>query len=138
MAHVCLAFIEGHSLIHYSAAPSTLLTSNHSPVWSISNLPTPRSPGAVKMMTLAPEVPGAIELTRELVDRGWIVSLGHTRADLEQLEQAFAAGARHLTHFMNAMPPLHHRTPGPSAGALLERTSRLTSLPTAFTLTRSC
>ena len=82
-------------------------------VVDIETLPTPRAPGAVRMMTLAPEVPGAIELTRELVDRGWIVSLGHTRADLEQLEQAFAAGARHLTHFMNAMPPLHHRTPGP-------------------------
>ena len=90
-------------------------------VVDIETLPTPRSPGAVKMMTLAPEVPGAIELTRELVDRGWIVSLGHTRADLDQLEQAFVAGARHLTHFMNAMPPLHHRTPGPVGWGLTRK-----------------
>ena len=87
----------------------------------IETLPTPRSSSAVRMMTLAPEVPGAIELTRELVGRGWVVSLGHTRADLEQLEQAFAAGARHLTHFMNAMPPLHHRAPGPVGWGLTRR-----------------
>ncbi|HET6670987.1 MAG TPA: N-acetylglucosamine-6-phosphate deacetylase [Pyrinomonadaceae bacterium] len=79
----------------------------------IEILPTPRAPGAVRMMTLAPEIPGGIELIQQLVDRGWIVSIGHTRAGLEELEQAFAAGARHLTHFMNAMPPLHHRAPGP-------------------------
>ena len=90
-------------------------------VVDIETLPTPRSPSAVRMMTLAPEVPGAIELTRELVRRGWIVSLGHTRADLEQLEQAFAVGARHLTHFMNAMPPLHHRAPGPVGWGLTRR-----------------
>lgn len=79
----------------------------------IEILPTPRAPGAVRMMTLAPEIPGGIELIQGLVGRGWIVSIGHTRAGLEELEQAFAAGARHLTHFMNAMPPLHHRAPGP-------------------------
>ena len=79
----------------------------------IAALPTPNVPGAVRLMTLAPEVEGGIDLTRELVSRGWVVSLGHTRADLERLEQAFAAGAHHLTHFMNAMPPLHHRAPGP-------------------------
>ena len=49
----------------------------------------------------------------ELTRRGWIVSLGHTRADFEVLDKALAAGARHMTHFMNAMPPLHHRSPGP-------------------------
>lgn len=87
----------------------------------IEILPVPHSPGAVKMMTLAPEVSGAIELTRALVDRGWIVSLGHTRAGIEVLDQAFAAGARHLTHFMNAMPPLHHRAPGPVGWGLTKR-----------------
>jgi N-acetylglucosamine-6-phosphate deacetylase len=76
-------------------------------------LPTPESPHAVRMMTLAPEVEGGVELIRELVRRGWIVSLGHTRAGIEVLDQALAAGARHMTHFMNAMPPMHHRAPGP-------------------------
>jgi N-acetylglucosamine-6-phosphate deacetylase len=65
------------------------------------------------MMTLAPEVEGGVELIGELSRRGWVVSVGHTRADLEVLERARAAGARHMTHFLNAMSPLHHRAPGP-------------------------
>lgn len=90
-------------------------------VADIEILPTPGASGAVKMMTLAPEVPGAVELTRELVERGWIVAIGHTRAGLEELELAFAAGARHLTHFLNAMPPLHHRAPGPVGWGLTKK-----------------
>ena len=72
------------------------------------------------MMTLAPEVEGGIELTRELCSRGWIVSLGHTRAEFDQLDRAHSAGAHHMTHFMNAMAPLHHRSPGPVAWGLLQ------------------
>jgi len=84
----------------------------------LDDLPTPQVAGAVRMMTVAPEVDGGIELIRELVGRGWIVSLGHTRADVETLDRAFAAGAHHMTHFMNAMAPLHHRSPGPIAWGL--------------------
>jgi N-acetylglucosamine-6-phosphate deacetylase len=76
-------------------------------------LPTPQVAGAVRLMTVAPEVDGGIELIQELVGRGWIVSLGHTRADVETLDRALTAGAHHMTHFMNAMPQLHHRAPGP-------------------------
>jgi N-acetylglucosamine-6-phosphate deacetylase len=54
-----------------------------------------------------------VELVTELQRRGWIVSIGHTRAAVAVLDQALQAGARHMTHFMNAMPPLHHRSPGP-------------------------
>ena len=72
----------------------------------------------VRMITLAPEVEGGVELVRELKRRGWIVSIGHTRATLDVLDQALAAGARHMTHFMNAMAPLHHRNPGPIAWGL--------------------
>ena len=70
------------------------------------------------MITLAPEIVGDVELVRELTRRGWIVSIGHTRASLEILDEALAAGARHMTHFMNAMSPLHHRSPGPIAWGL--------------------
>jgi N-acetylglucosamine-6-phosphate deacetylase len=85
----------------------------------IDSLPRiPDGQVARHMTTLAPEVEGGIELVRELTRRGWIVSIGHTRADFELLEKAFAAGARHLTHFMNAMAPLHHRSPGPIAWGL--------------------
>ncbi|MGI8919197.1 MAG: N-acetylglucosamine-6-phosphate deacetylase [Pyrinomonadaceae bacterium] len=90
-------------------------------VGDIETLPAPRASNAIKMMTLAPEVPGAINLTRELVDRGWIVAIGHTQAGLKELELAFSAGARHLTHFMNAMPPLHHRAPGPVGWGLTKK-----------------
>ena len=72
----------------------------------------------IRMITLAPEVAGGVELVRELKRRGWVISLGHTRATLEVLDQAFNAGARHMTHFMNAMAPLHHRNPGPIAWGL--------------------
>lgn len=68
---------------------------------------------AAHMMTVAPEIDGGLELIRELRARGWIVSIGHTRATVEMLEGARAAGAQHMTHFLNAMSPLHHRAPGP-------------------------
>ncbi|HSE16189.1 MAG TPA: N-acetylglucosamine-6-phosphate deacetylase [Pyrinomonadaceae bacterium] len=73
---------------------------------------------AVRMITLAPEVAGGVELVRELKRRGWVISIGHTRAGLDVLDQACEAGAHHMTHFMNAMAPLHHRNPGPIAWGL--------------------
>jgi N-acetylglucosamine-6-phosphate deacetylase len=79
----------------------------------VAALPLPNIAGAVRMITVAPEIEGGIELVRELNDRGWLVALGHTRASVEQLDRACEAGAGHLTHFMNAMPQLHHRSPGP-------------------------
>jgi N-acetylglucosamine-6-phosphate deacetylase len=74
---------------------------------------------ASHMMTVAPEVEGGVALVRELTARGWVVSLGHTRADLATLDAARAAGARHMTHFFNAMSPLHHRAPGAVGWGLL-------------------
>lgn len=76
------------------------------------------TPDGARMITLAPEVSGGVELIRELKQRGWVISIGHTRADLKVLDDACEAGARHMTHFMNAMSPLHHRTPGPIAWGL--------------------
>lgn len=65
------------------------------------------------MVTLAPEIPGGLELVAEFSKRGFLVSMGHTDADYQTLERAVAVGARHMTHFCNAMRPLHHRSPGP-------------------------
>jgi N-acetylglucosamine-6-phosphate deacetylase len=79
----------------------------------LDDLPMLSDESAKHMITMAPEIAGGVELVRELTRRGWVVSLGHTRADFEILDKAFAAGARHMTHFMNAMTPLHHRAPGP-------------------------
>lgn len=72
----------------------------------------PRLKNGVHMTTLAPEVNGGIELIGELAKQGWIVSIGHTRADLETLDRAYDAGARHMTHFFNAMTGVHHREVG--------------------------
>ncbi len=71
------------------------------------------------MTTLAPEIPGGIAVVREFVKRGFVVSLGHTDADVPALDAAFAAGARHMTHFGNAMKPLHHRAAGPVGWGLI-------------------
>jgi N-acetylglucosamine-6-phosphate deacetylase len=79
----------------------------------LDDLPMLSDESSKHMITMAPEIAGGVELVRELTRRGWVVSLGHTRADFEVLDNAFAAGARHMTHFMNAMTPLHHRAPGP-------------------------
>jgi N-acetylglucosamine-6-phosphate deacetylase len=70
------------------------------------------------MITLAPELAGATSLLDECVDRGVRVSIGHTDATFEQVVDAVNRGARHMTHTFNAMPPLHHRRPGPIAAAM--------------------
>ena len=85
----------------------------------LDTLPTLKAGGAAHMMTLAPEVEGGTELVRELTRRGWVASIGHTRADLAALEGARLAGARHMTHFLNAMSPLHQRAPGPVGWGLM-------------------
>jgi len=86
----------------------------------LDELPVLGIEGAAHMITLAPEVEGGVPLVAELVRRGWVVSIGHTRANVETLEGARAAGARHMTHFLNAMSPLHHREPGPIGWGLLQ------------------
>jgi N-acetylglucosamine-6-phosphate deacetylase len=85
----------------------------------LDELPLLQTPGARMMTTLAPEIEGGLELVRALESRKWILSLGHTRATSEVLDRAFEAGAHHMTHFMNAMAPLHHRSPGPIAWGLM-------------------
>jgi len=85
----------------------------------LDELPLLQTAGARMMTTLAPEIEGGLELVRALESRKWILSLGHTRATSEVLDRAFEAGAHHMTHFMNAMAPLHHRSPGPIAWGLM-------------------
>ncbi|HXI91816.1 MAG TPA: N-acetylglucosamine-6-phosphate deacetylase [Blastocatellia bacterium] len=72
-----------------------------------------------RLMTLAPETQGGLDLTRELTRNGVRVFIGHSQADPATLDLAFEAGARHITHFPNALDPLHHRKPGAVAWGLL-------------------
>ncbi len=73
----------------------------------------------VKMVTIAPELEGSMDFIREVSDK-CIVSLGHTDCDYDTAIEAIENGANCLTHMYNAMPPLHHRNPGP-IGAALEK-----------------
>ncbi len=70
------------------------------------------------IVTLAPEIPGGLELTRALVAGGVRVSLGHSGATFEQAQEAIGAGARQATHLFNRMRPLTHRDPGLVGAAL--------------------
>src|SRR5271156_1256348 len=68
--------------------------------------------GLVKIVTVAPEIPGALQLIARAVADGLVVALGHTDADYEQARAAIKAGARHAVHVYNAMRPFTHRDPG--------------------------
>ncbi len=73
----------------------------------------------VRIVSLAPELPGAEECIRELADAGIVVSGGHSEANYAAFEKAREAGMRHLTHFCNAMLPAHHLRPTMVNGGLI-------------------
>ncbi|MCD4533317.1 N-acetylglucosamine-6-phosphate deacetylase [Nocardioides sp. cx-169] len=75
--------------------------------------------GHVRMVTLAPELPGGLDAIRRLTAAGVVSAIGHTEATYDVARAALDAGASVGTHLFNAMRPLHHREPGPIA-ALLE------------------
>ncbi|RGE19811.1 N-acetylglucosamine-6-phosphate deacetylase [Leucobacter sp. wl10] len=74
--------------------------------------------GTLRQVTLAPELPGGTAAIPRLIAAGAAVAVGHTSAGYETALAAFDAGASILTHAFNAMPPLHHRDPGPVGAAL--------------------
>ncbi len=74
----------------------------------------------VRLVTLAPELPGALEVIRTLSARGVLVSAGHSMADYDQAGAGLDAGVRYGTHLFNAMPALDHRAPGLAAALLTD------------------
>ncbi|TMD17202.1 MAG: N-acetylglucosamine-6-phosphate deacetylase [Chloroflexi bacterium] len=87
--------------------------------------PTPENVDVVeaarpRLITLAPELPGALAAIERLHRAGIVVAAGHTGADFEQGRKAIAAGVSFATHIYNAMPPVHHRRPGIALALLLD------------------
>jgi N-acetylglucosamine-6-phosphate deacetylase len=66
----------------------------------------------IKIITIAPEIHGALRLTKKISDRGILVSMGHSDATYAESEEGFRAGAKGITHIFNAMHGFHHREPG--------------------------
>lgn len=90
-------------------------------------VPSDVSPGEIetlvaglRVITIAPELPGALELVAHLARRGIVVSLGHSAANLDEARAGFAAGARSTTHLFNAMRGVDHRHPGLAVAALTD------------------
>jgi N-acetylglucosamine-6-phosphate deacetylase len=116
--HRCGALHQEHFRT-YDGDPASL------DVFTGPSLGSPLGPQAssllpfARLMTLAPEIAGGIALIRDLASRGVRVFIGHTQADPAMLDLAADAGARHITHFPNALDPLHHRKPGAVAWGLV-------------------
>lgn len=100
-----------HSPVHLQPASTRVFA----PMWEAAA-------GNISMLTIAPELTGALELISDATRRGVRVSLGHTNADLSQARAGIAAGARHATHTFNAMRRMEHRDPG-VLGAILTNDS---------------
>ncbi len=86
---------------------------------------------ALRLITLAPELPGALDAIRRLTARGVVVSIGHTNATLDEANAGIDAGARMFTHLFNAMRPLNHRDPGVIAAALAPSAAVAAIIPDA-------
>jgi N-acetylglucosamine-6-phosphate deacetylase len=74
--------------------------------------------GTVRTVTIAPELPGALDVIADAAAAGVVPAVGHTDASFEEATAGFAAGAALATHLFNGMRPLHHRDPGPAGAAL--------------------
>jgi len=73
--------------------------------------------GTLRQLTIAPELPNAMDAIDVLVENGVTIAIGHTEADFDVTREAFDRGARIVTHVFNAMPGIHHRAPGPVVAA---------------------
>lgn len=81
--------------------------------------------GTVRMVTLAPELPGALDAVQHLTHHGVVAAIGHSDATYDQARAALLSGASVVTHLYNAMRPFHHREPGIVGAALADRAAFL-------------
>ena len=106
--------------------PQHIISPNDANAWAIRKLIDDYA-DEICIITVAPEVPGVMEIIPWLVERKIVVSLGHSAATYEEAMAAIDAGATQVTHLFNAMSPLHHRNPG-LIGAALERDEVFTEI----------
>ncbi len=109
--------LEGPFLAHGRRGahdPTALLAPADAPLSDLEPLVS-----ELRVMTIAPELPGALELIGWLRERGVVISAGHSAATLAEARAGYAAGATSTTHLFNAMTGLEHRAPGLAAAALL-------------------
>lgn len=85
--------------------------------------------GQIKLMTLAPELPGADALMRAALERGIVISLGHSGATYEATHEYIDGGLRQITHTFNGMAGIHHRQPGSFVAALEKPCARFEIIP---------
>jgi len=115
-AKVAGIHLEG-PFLSYAKRGAQAAENLHAPDAAMFHRLNAASGNLVRLVTIAPEEPGAMEFIRD-VSRVCTVSLGHTTANYDTAAQAYAAGASHATHLYNGMPPLAHREPGVIAAAL--------------------
>ncbi|HWW16364.1 MAG TPA: N-acetylglucosamine-6-phosphate deacetylase [Candidatus Dormibacteraeota bacterium] len=119
-AHPLGIHLEGPFLSHLRRGvhpPEYLIT----PTLEIFDRLWQAARGHVRMMTIAPELPGALEVIAEAARRKVLVSIGHSDAVLDVARAGVKAGAHHATHTFNAMRPLDHRDPGILAEVLTDK-----------------
>lgn len=124
--HIAGIHLEGPFLSHIRCGaqdPASLLTPDPA---ALDRMLT-AARGHVRQVTIAPELPGAIALIKQIVDAGAVAAIGHTDATYDQTLAGLAAGARLATHLFNGMRGVHHREPGPVA-ALLEHPEAVVEL----------
>lgn len=90
------------------------------------------SKGLIKIMTIAPELPNAVDVMRAAAKNGVVLSIGHSMASYEQVEIAIDNGAAHVTHMFNAMNPFHHRKPGVILGSLIRNELKIELIADTF------
>ena len=96
---------------------------------SLAAIETWSPANGVRLVTLAPELDAADELIRALVERGVVVSAGHSESTFKEAEAGFNQGIRAVTHLFNAMPALHHREPGLAGAALSDQRITIGLIP---------
>lgn len=113
-AHMEAPFLEGSKA---GAQPKQYFVLPNEENWQLY---TGGMEGIVRLVTMAPELDGALPFIKRLTESGIAVSIGHTAATAEVVHQAADCGADHITHTFNAQTPLNHRAPGVPGAALVD------------------